>query len=61
MLLPRARQEVYDRLGHLYWPIDQPVGPAGQVVPDIEWFSDWLVGYAASGAGSPARTPGVGP
>jgi phosphatidylserine decarboxylase len=39
-------QEVYDRLCHFYWLIDQPVGPDDQVVQDIEWFSDWLVGYA---------------
>ncbi|HEY5788847.1 MAG TPA: phosphatidylserine decarboxylase [Microlunatus sp.] len=39
-------QEVYDRLCHFYWLIDQPVGPAGQAVQDIGWFSDWLIGYA---------------
>ncbi len=39
-------QEVYDRLCHFYWLIDQPVGPDGQVVQDIDWFSDWLVAYA---------------
>jgi phosphatidylserine decarboxylase len=39
-------QEVYDRLCHFYWLIDQPVGAGGQAVQDIGWFSDWLVGYA---------------
>lgn len=39
-------QEVYDRLCHFYWLIDQPVGPYGQVVQDVDWFSDWLVEYA---------------
>lgn len=39
-------QEVYDRLCHFYWLIDQPVGPGGQPVQDIDWFSDWLITYA---------------
>lgn len=39
-------QEVYDRLCHFYWLIDQPVGPYGQVVQDVGWFRDWLVEYA---------------
>lgn len=42
----QEHQEVYDRLCHFYWLIDQPVGPDGGVVQDIPWFSDWLVGYA---------------
>ena len=40
-------QEVYDRLCHFYWLIDQGVGANGSVVvEDIPWFSEWLVGYA---------------
>ncbi|MEM9291914.1 MAG: phosphatidylserine decarboxylase [Acidobacteriota bacterium] len=39
-------QEVYDRLCHFYYLIDQPVGPFGLVAQDIPWFSDWLVRYA---------------
>lgn len=40
-------QEVYDRLCHFYFLIDQKVGPQGSViVEDIDWFSDWLVDYA---------------
>ncbi len=41
-------QEVYDRLCHFYWLIDQPVGLEAQVVQDIPWFSAWLVDYAGA-------------
>ena len=40
-------QEVYDRLCHFYWLIDQPVGPEDGAVQDIPWFREWLVGYAS--------------
>ncbi len=40
-------QEVYDRLCHFYYLIDQKVGANGQViVQEIPWFSEWLVSYA---------------
>ena len=40
-------QEVYDRLCHFYFLIDQPVGPNKDViVQNIDWFSDWLVDFA---------------
>lgn len=40
-------QEVYDRLCHFYWLIDQKVGDNGTtVVENIPWFSEWLVDYA---------------
>ena len=40
-------QEVYDRLCHFYWLIDQVVGPdKGTIVENIPWFSEWLVSYA---------------
>ncbi len=40
-------QEVYDRLCHFYWLIDQEVGPEGKViVENLPWFSEWLVSYA---------------
>jgi phosphatidylserine decarboxylase len=41
-------QEVYDRLCHFYWLIDQPVGHRETVVQDIPWFRDWLVEYASA-------------
>lgn len=41
------QQEVYDRLCHFYWLINQPVGAAAATtLQDIPWFSDWLVDYA---------------
>ncbi|MGC1272251.1 MAG: phosphatidylserine decarboxylase [Planctomycetaceae bacterium] len=40
-------QEVYDRLCHFYWLIDQPVGPnGGIIIENIPWFREWLVTYA---------------
>ncbi|MTI89253.1 MAG: phosphatidylserine decarboxylase [Balneolaceae bacterium] len=40
-------QEVYDRLCHFYFLIDQPVGKEGDIiVENIPWFSKWLVQYA---------------
>ena len=42
-----ASQEVYDRLCHFYWLIDQEVGPdSGRIVQNIPWFSEWLIEYA---------------
>lgn len=41
------QQEVYDRLCHFYWLIDQEVGPEeSTIVENVPWFSEWLVGYA---------------
>jgi len=40
------QQEVYDRLCHFYWLIDQKVGPDSKIVENNEWFSKWLIGYA---------------
>ena len=42
----QEQQEVYDRLCHFYWLIDQKVGRDRKIVEDNEWFSKWLVGYA---------------
>ncbi len=40
-------EEVYDRLCHFYWLIDQKVGPNGtKIVQNIEGFDQWLVDYA---------------
>ncbi|PKV49151.1 phosphatidylserine decarboxylase precursor [Aquimarina sp. MAR_2010_214] len=40
-------QEVYDRLCHFYWLIDQKVGKGETtIVENIPWFSQWLVDYA---------------
>lgn len=39
-------QEVYDRLCHFYFLINQEVGPDNIIVQDIEWFSKWLIVYA---------------
>lgn len=40
-------QEVYDRLCHFYWLINQPVGEDDStIVQNIPWFSDWLINYA---------------
>lgn len=40
-------QEVYDRLCHFYWLIDQEVGPdKTSIVENVPWFSEWLVNYA---------------
>jgi phosphatidylserine decarboxylase precursor len=41
------QQEVYDRLCHFYWLIDQKVGPDNTtIVQNIPWFSEWLIDYA---------------
>lgn len=42
------QQEVYDRLCHFYWLIDQPVGEGSEkvIVESLPWFSDWLIRYA---------------
>lgn len=40
-------QEVYDRLCHFYWLIDQKVGGNdARIVENDEWFKMWLVRYA---------------
>lgn len=40
-------QEVYDRLCHFYWLIDQEVGPdRTTIVENNPWFSEFLVNYA---------------
>lgn len=40
-------QEVYDRLCHFYYLIDQPVAKKGtRIVENDPWFSNWLVKYA---------------
>ena len=40
-------QEIYDRLCHFYWLVDQTVGSnKDTVVESIPWFSQWLVTYA---------------
>jgi len=39
-------QEVYDRLCHFYWLINQEVKPDGSTLQDNEWFSDWLISFA---------------
>lgn len=41
-------QEVYDRLCHFYWLINQEVPYEGTIVQvqSIKWFSEWLVNYA---------------
>eukprot|EP00039_Didymoeca_costata_P030479 m.29801 g.29801 ORF g.29801 m.29801 type:complete len:419 (-) comp8137_c0_seq3:182-1438(-) len=41
-----GHQEVYDRLCHFYWLIDQKVGPNGSIIQNIDWFAKWLVEYA---------------
>ncbi|WP_444890524.1 phosphatidylserine decarboxylase [Microbulbifer sp. DLAB2-AA] len=41
-------QEVYDRLCHFYYLIDQTVGPSNtKIVQNIDWFSLWLVRFAS--------------
>lgn len=40
------QQEVYDRLCHFYWLIDQKIGVDGKIVENNEWFSQWLINYA---------------
>lgn len=40
------QQEVYDRLCHFYWLIDQKIGVDGKMVENNEWFSKWLIAYA---------------
>ncbi|QUY45592.1 phosphatidylserine decarboxylase [Acaryochloris marina] len=40
------QQEVYDRLCHFYWLIDQKVGTDSKIVENNEWFSQWLIAYA---------------
>lgn len=42
---PDEHQEVYDRLCHFYFLIDQRVG--GKIAENYGWFSEWLVAYAA--------------
>lgn len=40
-------QEVYDRLCHFYFLLDQKVGPNENIiVQNIDGFNDWLVAYA---------------
>lgn len=44
-------QEVYDRLCHFFWLIDQDVAGSktqtqGKIVEDVEWFRDWLLEVA---------------
>ena len=43
-------QEVYDRLCHFYWLIDQEIPEGGQKkkreLQSDSWFSEWLVEYA---------------
>lgn len=40
-------QEVFDRLSHFYWLIDQKVGFNNNlVVENIPWFKNWLLDYA---------------
>jgi phosphatidylserine decarboxylase len=39
-------QEVYDRLCHFYWLVDQEIGEKKVIVEAIPWFSKWLVDYA---------------
>ncbi|MEU3354591.1 phosphatidylserine decarboxylase [Streptomyces sp. NPDC037389] len=39
-----GQQEVYDRLCHFYYLVDQEVG--GKIVQNDTWFKDWLVRYA---------------
>lgn len=39
-------QEVYDRLCHFYFLIDQPVGPDNVLIQNDEYFSDFLIAYA---------------
>ncbi len=41
------QQEVYDRLCHFYWLIDQKVDNGKKIVEDNTWFSQWLIRYAA--------------
>ncbi|NVB36448.1 phosphatidylserine decarboxylase [Pseudenhygromyxa sp. WMMC2535] len=41
----QEHQEVYDRLCHFYYLIDQPVD-GGKIVESVGWFSEWLVAYA---------------
>jgi len=40
------QQEVYDRLCHFYFLIDQQVGDEKKVPQNDEWFSQWLIDYA---------------
>ena len=41
------QQEVYDRLCHFYWLIDQQTSQNNnKIVENNEWFSQWLVRYA---------------
>lgn len=42
-----GQQEVYDRLCHFYWLIDQKISQNdNKIVENNEWFSKWLVRYA---------------
>jgi phosphatidylserine decarboxylase len=40
------QQEVYDRLCHFYWLIDQKIDQDRKIVENNEWFSQWLSDYA---------------
>ncbi|MBL4659538.1 MAG: phosphatidylserine decarboxylase [Alcanivoracaceae bacterium] len=40
------QQEVYDRLCHFYWLIDQEIGDDKKIIEEDEWFSQWLIAYA---------------
>lgn len=40
------QQEIYDRLCHFYWLIDQETGDEGKIVENNPWFSKWLIAYA---------------
>ena len=41
-----SHQEVYDRLVHFYYLINQKLPNDGKTLQDDPWFSDWLVEYA---------------
>ncbi|RLU92196.1 phosphatidylserine decarboxylase [Streptomyces griseocarneus] len=42
-----GQQEVYDRLCHFYYLVDQKVDKdGGKIVQNDPWFKDWLVRYA---------------
>lgn len=40
------QQEVYDRLCHFYFLIDQPLDAQGTTLQSNDWFEKWLVAYA---------------
>ncbi|MES1956103.1 phosphatidylserine decarboxylase [Salinisphaera hydrothermalis] len=40
----RHDQEVYDRLCHFFWLIDQNVGDdSSAIIENVDWFRDWLL------------------